>query len=148
MNTRALGLAAGVMGIFAMTMAPTQAAPRSPASVAPSLNSPSSDAPCRIEAFGHGVSVVCGRKWVNADWNRDGIRDEVFFVSPPNSYVYRISAGSNGPVRVSNGAVYTMDTYEIRPSGQHRIYAVTAGSTRIYSQLQSGTWSAWVKYVP
>ncbi|MFI9052034.1 hypothetical protein [Streptomyces sp. NPDC053427] len=139
MNSRTLAmLAVGVMGAIAMPAAPAQAAPQSP----------SSDFKCRIEAFGHSVPVVCGRKWVNADWDRDGIRDEVFFVSPPNSYVYRISGSSNGPVRVSNGAAYTMDTYEIRPTGKHRIYAVTAGSTRIYSQLDSGGWSAWEKYVP
>ena len=138
MNSRTLALAVGVMGVIAMAAAPAQA----------TTQSPFSEIRCRIEAFGHSVPVVCGSKWVNADWDRDGTRDEVFFVSPPNSYVYRISGSSNGPVRVSNGAAYTMDTYEIRPTGKHRIYAVTAGSTRIYSQLGSGGWSAWEKYVP
>ena len=139
MNSHTLAmLAAGIMGAISVPATPSHAAPQSP----------SSELPCRIEAFGHSVPVVCGRKWVNADWDHDGVRDEVFFVSPPNSYVYRISGSSNGPVRVSNGAAYTMDTYEIRPTGKHRIYAVTAGSTRIYSQLESGGCSAWEKYVP
>ncbi|MFG2608481.1 hypothetical protein ACGFT2_33770 [Streptomyces sp. NPDC048514] len=91
---------------------------------------------------------MCGSKWLNADWTGDGIRDEVFFVSPPNSYVYRISRASGGPVRVSNGVAHTMDKWEIRPSGIHRVYAVTAGSRRVYAQLESGGWTNWYPYVP
>jgi hypothetical protein len=131
--------AGGIMGATVMSAAPSQATPHSP---------PSAQAPCQIEAFGHTVPVVCGSRWVNADWSGDGVRDEVFFVSPPNSYVYRISGASNGPVRVSNGVAYTMDTYEIRPTGRHRVYAFTAGSTRIYSQSYGGAWADWEKYVP
>ncbi|MFF9352436.1 hypothetical protein [Streptomyces sp. NPDC014734] len=133
-------VAAGIMGTAVMSAAPSQATPRSPSS--------QQALACQIEAFGHMLPVVCGSKPLNADWNKDGSRDEVFFISPPNSYVYRISRASNGPVRVSNGVAHAMDTYEIRPSGLHRVYAVTAGSTRIYSQLEGGSWTRWEKYVP
>jgi hypothetical protein len=93
--------------------------------------------------------VVCrSNAYLNVDWTGDGIRDEVFAISPPNDYVYRISAASGGPVRVSNGVAYAMYRAEIRPSGIHRVYAVTAGSTVIYSQLEGGTWTPWYVYVP
>ncbi|GAB3889921.1 hypothetical protein GCM10029964_060500 [Kibdelosporangium lantanae] len=135
----------GVMTIVAIICTTTMAA--SPVRAVPS--SPDGVETCSLVAWGHDLPIVCGSNYLNADWNGDKIRDEVFFVSRPNFYIYRISAASNGPVRVSNGVATTMDTYEIRPSGAHRIYALTAGGRRYYSQSTDFvTWSGWEPYVP
>jgi hypothetical protein len=95
------------------------------------------------------VPVVCRTDaYLNADWTGDGVRDEVFFISPPNNYVYRISGSSNGPVRVSDGVAWTMLGTQIRESGYHRVYAATAGGTKIYAQQEGSTWTHWYVYVP
>jgi hypothetical protein len=132
----------GIAGAALMTATTSQAATASAVS-------PRSEAPCLIEAWGHYVPVVCRDKaYLNADWTGDGIRDEVFFISPPNNYVYRISGTSNGPVRVSDGKAWTMVGTQIRTTGYHRVYAATAGGSVEYSQLENGTWTPWYPYVP
>jgi hypothetical protein len=132
----------GIAGASLMTATTSQAATASAVS-------PRSDGGCKIEAWGHYVPVVCRDKaYMNADWTGDGIRDEVFFISPPNNYVYRISGDSNGPVRVSDGVAWTMAGAEIRASGYHRVYAATAGGSLKYAQLENGTWTSWYPYVP
>ncbi|MEU3664543.1 hypothetical protein AB0E77_33140 [Streptomyces sp. NPDC032940] len=142
MRRRTLALMmSGVLGAVLMTATTTQAATR----VAESPQAPS----CQITAWGHVVPVVCrDNAYVNADWTGDGIRDEVFFISPPNNYVYRISAGSNGPVRVSDGKAWAMVGTEKRPTGYHRVYAATAGGTVIYAQQEDSVWTPWFVYEP
>jgi hypothetical protein len=132
-----------LIGFVFTTPAPTpaQGAPRS-------SSSPSSPEACAIEAFGHTVVITCGSNYLNCDWNGDRIRDEVFFVSPPNSYVYRVSRSSNGPVGVSNGKAQTMVRCEIRPTGARRVYAATTSGRVYYSQNTGGEWGDWHAYVP
>jgi hypothetical protein len=131
----------GILGVVLMTTTTSQAATHPPASPATGT--------CQITAWGHVVPVVCRTgAYVNADWTSDGIRDEVFFISPPNNYVYRISGGSNGPVRVSDGVAWTMVRAEVRASGTHRVYAATAGGTQIYAQEEGSVWTRWYPYVP
>ncbi|MGW0296676.1 hypothetical protein ACWDYK_08140 [Streptomyces anthocyanicus] len=133
----------GILAAALMTATTSQAATRAPAA-------PDSPGPCLITAWGYVVPVVCRtHAYLNADWTGDGIRDEVFFISPPNNYVYRISGSSNGPVRVSNGVAWTMVGTQIRDySGYHRVYAATAGGTVIYAQQEGSTWTPWYVYVP
>lgn len=132
----------GILGVVLMTTTTSQAATHTPAS-------PDSPGACQITAWGHVVPVVCRTgAYLNADWTGDGVRDEVFFISPPNNYVYRISGSSNGPVRVSNGVAWTMVGTQIRASGYHRVYAATAGGTQIYAQQEGSTWTPWYRYVP
>lgn len=143
MHMRKLALTmCGIVGAALMTATTSQAATGTAVS-------PRSAGGCKIEAWGHYVPVVCrDNAYLNADWTGDGIRDEVFFISPPNNYVYRISGSSNGPVRVSNGVAWTMVGTQIRASGFHRVYAASARGSVEYSQLENGAWTYWYPYVP
>ncbi|MFF8371796.1 hypothetical protein ACF05W_23515 [Streptomyces lydicus] len=134
MNLRkAAVVAAGVVGMAAATAVPVHAAPASPSA-------------CQVAAFGYTLPIACGSNTLAADWNGDHRTEEVFAATLPNHYVYRISATSNGPVRVSNGRAVSMQKYEIRPSGQRRIYAVTATQHVYYSYYGSSGWSEWYLY--
>ncbi|MFH8218367.1 hypothetical protein ACH4C2_04130 [Streptomyces sp. NPDC018057] len=114
----------------------------------PAHAAPAASGACYLTAFGHALPYVCGSRTLSPDWDHDGQRDEVFAVSPPNNYIYRVSAGSNGPVRVGNGRAATMSDWEIRPSMQRRVYAVTATNHVYYSYYGAGGWSDWYPYVP
>ncbi|AOP48066.1 hypothetical protein [Streptomyces lydicus] len=134
MNLRKAAVAAaGVLGMAVPAAVPAQAAPASPSA-------------CQVVAFGHTLPIACGSNTLAADWNGDHRTDEVFAATLPNHYIYRLSATSNGPVRVSNGRADSMLKWEIRPSGQRRVYAVTATQHVYYSYYGSSGWSEWYLY--
>ncbi|MFI0787506.1 hypothetical protein ACH4Q6_18150 [Streptomyces lydicus] len=134
MNLRKAAVAvAGVLGVAGPAAVPARAAPALPSA-------------CQVVAFGHTLPIACGSNTLAADWNGDHRTDEVFAATLPNHYIYRLSATSNGPVRVSNGRADSMLKWEIRPSGQRRVYAVTATQHVYYSYYGPSGWSEWYLY--
>lgn len=130
MTVRQIAISAGLaVGAIAATTAPVHASPT-----------------CYFTAWGANHAYRCGTNVLSADWDGNGQRDEVFFIAR-DTRIMRVTRYIES-VNVSGGKAYELLRTEKRPTGAHRVYAVTAGSRQYYSQNDGGGWSPWYPYTP